>query len=159
MVGILSLVFLAPSLSVAQSMNNEAQIKLLEEILSLLQKQLIVLLDIQAKQNLIPTETIKEVKKLEGFCHSGGQAEENQIVNWRVQASGGVGDYKYEWSGTDGLSGDTDSIMKSYSVIGNKVASVNITSGNESLEVKCDVYNIIKKSDTRCTGIVCTSKA
>lgn len=44
----------------------------------------------------------------------------------------GTSPYSYSWSGTDGLSGTTQSVVKSYSSSGTKTGSVNVTSGTES---------------------------
>lgn len=60
-----------------------------------------------------------------------------QSVTWSASASGGTGSYQYSWSGTDGLSGSTQSVQKSYSTAGTKTGSVSVSSGNQSTSVSC----------------------
>ncbi len=60
-----------------------------------------------------------------------------QTTVWTVQSSGGTGSYIYTWSGTDGLSGNNQSISKSYSSAGTKNASVNVISGDQSINQSC----------------------
>lgn len=54
-------------------------------------------------------------------------------VTWTASPSGGTGSYTYSWSGTDGLSGTTQSVQKSYSSPGNKSGSVTVTSGSQTI--------------------------
>lgn len=56
---------------------------------------------------------------------------------WTATASGGVGDYGYNWSGTDGLIGSGETTATTYTDTGNKTAQVTVTSGDESVTVKC----------------------
>ena len=56
---------------------------------------------------------------------------------WTATASGGVGDYGYNWSGTDGLIGSGETTATTYTETGNKTAQVTVTSGDESVTVKC----------------------
>lgn len=56
---------------------------------------------------------------------------------WTATASGGVGDYGYNWSGTDGLVGSEETTATTYTEAGNKTAQVTVTSGDESVTVKC----------------------
>lgn len=58
-------------------------------------------------------------------------------VTWTGTASGGTGAYTYAWSGTDGLSGSSASVSKSYSTAGSKTGSVTVTSGSQSLTAAC----------------------
>lgn len=57
-------------------------------------------------------------------------ARVNQPVNWTAEVSGGYGPYRYSWSGTDGLTGSSNSIVKYYSTAGAKSAVVTITSSD-----------------------------
>ncbi|OHA18664.1 MAG: hypothetical protein A2664_00350 [Candidatus Taylorbacteria bacterium RIFCSPHIGHO2_01_FULL_46_22b] len=59
-------------------------------------------------------------------------------VTFSSSASGGTGTYTYAWSGTDGLSGTANSVVKSYTTVGNKQATVVITSGSNSVTATCD---------------------
>jgi hypothetical protein len=60
-----------------------------------------------------------------------------QSAIWTAQVSGGTGSYSYSWSGTDGLSGNTQKVTKSYSSAGTKSATVNIVSGDQSVNRSC----------------------
>lgn len=57
---------------------------------------------------------------------------------WTATASGWTGDYGYDWSGTDGLVGSGETTATTYTDAGNKTAQVTVTSGDESVTVKCD---------------------
>jgi len=62
------------------------------------------------------------------------------VVTWIADADYGRGDYTYFWIGTDGLSGNTESIQKIYTNGGVKVASVVVESRNGDIEtVVCTV--------------------
>lgn len=50
-----------------------------------------------------------------------------QPVTWSSSVSGGSGSYTYSWSGTDGLSGTSASVQKTYSTEGAKQAMVAVT--------------------------------
>jgi len=52
----------------------------------------------------------------------------NELVTWTANGvSGGSPPYSYSWSGTDGLSGTTNPVAKSYATTGTKTASVAVT--------------------------------
>ncbi len=52
-------------------------------------------------------------------------------VTWTVQnVSGGNGNYTYSWSGTDGLSGNTQTVYRSYNSAGAKSGTVTVSSSN-----------------------------
>lgn len=58
---------------------------------------------------------------------------------WTAMAEGGESAaYVYSWSGSDSLSGDATTTSTTYSSAGNKTAKVTVTSGEESVTVKCD---------------------
>lgn len=60
-------------------------------------------------------------------------------VNWSATSAGGIiGSYSYLWSGTDGLTGNTKTVSKSYAINGAKTASVKVTSGSQSTTVGCN---------------------
>jgi hypothetical protein len=52
---------------------------------------------------------------------------ENLSATWTVTVDGGE-DYSYSWTGTDGLVGDTQTIVKKYTTTGTKTAQVTVTS-------------------------------
>ena len=56
---------------------------------------------------------------------------------WAATPSGGDGTYTYSWSGTDGLSGSTKNVTKTYTSIGTKTASVTISSAGSSKVAQC----------------------
>lgn len=51
----------------------------------------------------------------------------NDSVSWSAAVSDGVAPYVYEWTGTDGLSGNGNSIVTTYGTAGTKSASVRVT--------------------------------
>lgn len=50
-----------------------------------------------------------------------------ETVVWDSGVSGGIAPYSYTWSGTDGLSGNTESVSKSYTTFTPKQATVVVT--------------------------------
>lgn len=64
----------------------------------------------------------------------------NQLVTWRVVANGGNGNYSYNWSGTDNLSGSDSYINKYYSYAGSKNAYVTVYSNGQSITANCSTY-------------------
>lgn len=67
-------------------------------------------------------------------------------ISWSATASGGTGSYTYSWTGTDGLSGNSSYISKSYSSPGSKLGTVTITSGSRTAVRNCSV-NITAPQD------------
>ncbi|QQR82295.1 hypothetical protein IPJ70_03380 [Candidatus Campbellbacteria bacterium] len=55
-----------------------------------------------------------------------------QNATWSASPSGGNGSYTYSWSGTDSLSGASQTIVKTYGTSGTKNGSVTISSNGES---------------------------
>jgi hypothetical protein len=60
-------------------------------------------------------------------------------VTWNSSASGGTGSYTYSWIGTDALSGNSSSVSKSYSSAGQKIGTITILSGSQSVTKSCAV--------------------
>ncbi len=59
-------------------------------------------------------------------------------VNWQVQGVyGGNGAYSYAWSGTDSLTGNGQTVYKTYTYPGTKSATVTITSGGQVFTTTC----------------------
>ena len=54
----------------------------------------------------------------------------NSSVTWTAEVTGGLAPYTYSWTGSDGLSGSQNSIIKYYSSTGSKSAIVTITSAD-----------------------------
>jgi hypothetical protein len=64
-------------------------------------------------------------------------------VTWSVEATGSTGNFSYAWTGTDGLSGSTNSTATSYSTTGQKNASVIITSSDgKSTSKSCGTVTV-----------------
>jgi hypothetical protein len=57
-------------------------------------------------------------------------ADINQPITWTSEVLGGVGPYKYTWTGSNDLIGTQSSIIKSYGTSGEKNAIVTITSAD-----------------------------
>lgn len=57
-------------------------------------------------------------------------ARVNQPVTWNVEVQGGIGQYTYSWTGSDGLSGSQSSVIKYYDSVGDKSAIVTVTSAD-----------------------------
>lgn len=68
-----------------------------------------------------------------------GSAAIGATATWSVQASGGTGQFTYSWTGTDGLTGNTSSVQRSYSSTGTKEATVTVTSGAETISRTCSM--------------------
>jgi hypothetical protein len=60
-------------------------------------------------------------------------------VVWGIVASGGTGSYSYSWTGTDGLSGNTNYLSKTYSSAGTKTGTVTVTSGTQTVVRSCSM--------------------
>jgi len=62
----------------------------------------------------------------------------DQSATWTASASGGAGNFSYEWQGTDGLSGSSASVSKTYTSAGTKTASVKVYSGGQGTDfIQC----------------------
>lgn len=61
----------------------------------------------------------------------------DQPVIWRSIPTGGSEPYVYSWMGTDGLSGNTVTVIKSYSTTGQKYATTTVVSGAETVSIGC----------------------
>jgi len=55
---------------------------------------------------------------------SATSALTGQPITWTAVPSGGTGNYTYEWTGTDSLTGTGNPLVKTYSTTGTKTASV-----------------------------------
>lgn len=59
-------------------------------------------------------------------------------ITWTATATGGIGSYTYNWTGTDGLTGSTALVAKQYTTTGTKSATVQVVSGTASTTVQCE---------------------
>jgi hypothetical protein len=60
-----------------------------------------------------------------------------QTVTWFASAYGDDGTYLYSWNGTDGLSGNTRTVSKTYATAGEKFGILTVTSGRRQITVSC----------------------
>lgn len=64
----------------------------------------------------------------------------HETVVWSSSVSGGTAPYGYAWSGTDGLSGNTENVTKSYNTFTPKQATVVVTdAGGASGTATCNL--------------------
>ena len=68
---------------------------------------------------------------------SPSTVNKNETIIWSASASGGNSIYTYSWSGTDGLSGNGQSVNKNYPYTGTKNALVTVTSNNVTRTASC----------------------
>ena len=96
-----------------------------------------------AGENKICTITNNDIPvppELNASCTGSPSSPDiNQQVTWAAQATGGTGSYAYSWTGTDGLSGSVQTILKSYATAGTKIGQVTVTSGTDSKTAECSV--------------------
>lgn len=87
---------------------------------------------------LIGSSKIDVELPLGGTC-SGNPfiAKVNTSVTWGASPTGGNGSYSYVWEGSDGLSGLSSSVTRTYSTEGQKSASVTISSGSQTKLFSC----------------------
>ena len=74
-----------------------------------------------------------------------------QTVTWKATASNGNGNYSYSWTGTDNLSSSINQAITSYSTIGQKQATVTVTSNGQTVNQTCYV-NVVATSVVPPTG-------
>jgi len=60
-----------------------------------------------------------------------------QTVVWNANATGGNGNYRYSWNGTDGLYGNNSSVSKNYNSLGIKYGTVRVTSDGQTKSLNC----------------------
>jgi hypothetical protein len=83
------------------------------------------------------------------------QVDVGGTVTYSVTATGGNGNYTYSWSGTDGLSGNNQSVSKSYSTSGTKTAFATVNSGNESRTATCS--SVVRQVQVPQLNLSCVS--
>lgn len=79
---------------------------------------------------------------LEVYCTPDGSTYDvGDRITWTAHVSGGGGDYEYDWSGTDGLDGDSRTETVRYRNDGTKRATVRVESDNGDREsATCRIY-------------------
>lgn len=73
-------------------------------------------------------------------------------VTWAVEAVGGSGNYSYSWIGTNGLSGNSLSVMTTYSSAGTKSATVTVTDANGRTASQACGSTVYVQGATQTTG-------
>lgn len=73
---------------------------------------------------------------------------------WKGIPSGGTGKYTYSWTGSDGLTGSTQSVSKVYSSAGSKTGSVTVVSGSRTKTASCDISVVEKPVEKYCKLII-----
>ncbi len=76
-------------------------------------------------------------------------------VTWGANASGGNGNYTYSWSGDENLSGNSQTVSRSYGSIGNKYGTVTVYSGGQSISRQCNVYVQERNNTNNNLGASC----
>lgn len=83
--------------------------------------------------------------KLEATCSPDVRTiDEGDYVTWTVNPTGGTNVYTYKWSGTEGLTGDTRDLQKTYTSPGYKYASVHVWSAGQNKEFQCTGSVLVK---------------
>ncbi|MDQ3014383.1 MAG: SpaA isopeptide-forming pilin-related protein [bacterium] len=100
------------------------------------------------RQNNVPTTH----RDLSLYCTASDTSiEEGDRVTYRAYASGGNGNYNYDWSGTDGLDGDDDRVSKTYNSSGSKTARIRVTSDGMTATAQCYTH-VDEEDEENLTG-------
>jgi hypothetical protein len=66
------------------------------------------------------------------------RGDENDVtVTWAARVAGGDNQYTFTWSGTNNLTGSNSSVKQTYVTAGEKIGTVHVTSGNQSMDLEC----------------------
>lgn len=88
--------------------------------------------------NVTVTEPASELNPLAVSCSvTPGTVHKGESATWNAVATGGNGNYSYTWTGSDGLTGSSNSLGKVYALSGYKTGSVTVTSGNQTVVRSC----------------------
>ncbi len=77
-------------------------------------------------------------------------ASVNDTVTFTAHITGNASNPTYSWSGTDGISGSSSTITKSFSTTGTKTATVSVTSGGRTASANCSTN--IEQNNSSFTG-------
>ncbi len=81
-------------------------------------------------------------------CSANKQsADTGDNVTWTASVSGGNGNYKYTWSGSENLNGGTRSVTKTYTTEGYKDAFVKVVAGLKTKKVQCNTSPFIDEDN------------
>jgi len=92
-----------------------------------------------------PTEIYDLPDELTATCElSEGQITKGKSATWTANVSGGTTPYTYNWSGDDELSGDTETITKTYDTAGTKSAELDVMSsdGHVISNISCPTLEV-----------------
>lgn len=95
---------------------------------------------LQTTINSIPNQTLTVTCSANKTTLSTGQS-----VTWTAYTTGGDGNYTYSWSGTDGLSNTSSTFTQTYTSIGDKNATVTVTSGGVVVTQNCTNTVLVKE--------------
>lgn len=91
-----------------------------------------------AKKPVVSSASKPAAAALDVMCMpSSPMVKKGDTVVWTANATGGNGTYKYEWTGSDDLTGTGSTVFKSYYMEGSKAAAVTVTSGSKSVMQTC----------------------
>ncbi len=101
-----------------------------------------------------PPPTPAPVPPLVVSCYANPTSvQTGQNVTWSANVSGGNGAYTYSWTGTDGLSGSSQTVSKSYSNEGTKGATVVVTSNGHTQAANCQT--VVQRPPTPQLSLAC----
>ena len=91
--------------------------------------------------NVADIVTPPQPETLSGSCSANtSNPEIGDTVLAATGVTGGNGNYTYSWSGDENLSGNSQSVSRSYAYSGVKSATVTISSGDQHISRSCNTY-------------------
>ncbi|HEX7724491.1 MAG TPA: hypothetical protein VF438_02005 [Candidatus Paceibacterota bacterium] len=94
-----------------------------------------------------PSYQPPQYQPLSGSCYpNSSSVSTGQTVQWVASPIGGNGQFSYNWSGTDGLSGTGQTASMAYYSAGSKTAQVTIYSAGQSATISCNNYVTVYNS-------------
>jgi len=86
-------------------------------------------------------QVIQPQQNLTLSCYANqNNVQAGQNVTWTAVASGGNGSYFYNWTGSNGLYGNGQTVNDTYYVAGTQTATVTVTSNGQSQTATCSTY-------------------
>ncbi len=72
---------------------------------------------------------------------ASSKVKQNALATWDATISGGSAPYSITWTGSDGLSGESETITKTYTTVGIKTATIFVSSNDGQMVtgVSCDL--------------------
>jgi len=117
--------------------------------------------DANGNWSILPSDwftiTLTTVAPTVSCSGTPGNPYVGQPVTWSSVVTGGSRSYSYSWSGTDGLTGTTANVSKSYSGIGQKSASLIVTDSRSSLTGSAVCTTGVNQPDGPTDGGTCTT--